>query len=39
LAEIALDVAGWWQVDEGCGTITRFVRPRDLDPELGPDGS
>ena len=39
LAEIALDVEGWWQVDQGCGKITRFIRPRDLDPELGPDGT
>ena len=39
LAEIALDVEGWWQVDGGCGKITRFIRPRDLDPELGPDGT
>jgi phosphohistidine phosphatase len=39
LAEIALDVEGWWQVDEGCGSIARFIRPRDLDPELGPDGT
>ena len=39
LAEIALDVEGWWQVDGGCGKITRFIRPRDLDSELGPDGT
>jgi phosphohistidine phosphatase len=39
LAEIRLDVAGWRQVDEGCGAIVRFVRPRDLDPALGPDGT
>jgi phosphohistidine phosphatase len=39
LAEIALDVEGWWQVDRGMGRIVRFIRPRDLDPELGPDGS
>jgi phosphohistidine phosphatase len=39
LAEIELDVAGWWQVDAGMGRITRFIRPRDLDPELGPDGT
>jgi phosphohistidine phosphatase len=39
LAEIALDVEGWWQVDAGMGRITRFIRPRDLDPELGPDGT
>ena len=39
LAEIELDVEGWWQVDAGCGRIGRFIRPRDLDPELGPDGT
>ena len=39
VAEIALDVEGWWQVDAGMGRIVRFIRPRDLDPDLGPDGS
>ena len=33
LAEIALDA---WN-DADAGRIVRFVRPRDLDPELGPD--
>ncbi|MBA3675944.1 MAG: histidine phosphatase family protein [Sphingosinicella sp.] len=37
LAEIALKVESWGEVAEGTGTLTRFVRPRDLDPELGPD--
>ena len=37
VAEIALPVAHWRAVDEGTGTLTRFIRPRDLDPELGPD--
>jgi phosphohistidine phosphatase len=37
LAEIAFDVASWRQVGEAAGTLTRFVRPRDLDPELGPE--
>jgi phosphohistidine phosphatase len=37
LAEISLPVERWSDVAEGIGTITRFVRPRDLDPELGPD--
>lgn len=27
----------WADVGEGRATITRFVRPRDLDPTLGPD--
>lgn len=35
LAEIALDVPCWRDVTSG--RIVRFVRPRDLDPELGPD--
>jgi phosphohistidine phosphatase len=39
LAEIALDVDHWRDVAKGMGIITRFIRPRDLDPELGPDGS
>jgi phosphohistidine phosphatase len=37
LAEIALPVERWTDVGEGDGELVRFVRPRDLDPELGPD--
>jgi phosphohistidine phosphatase len=37
LAEISLPVASWTAVAEGSGTLTRFIRPRDLDPELGPE--
>lgn len=37
LAEIVFDVERWEDVDVRGGTITLFVRPRDLDPELGPD--
>lgn len=37
LCEISLPVENWSQVAEGVGTIARFIRPRDLDPELGPD--
>ena len=37
LAEIALPADRWTEVAEGIGTLTRFIRPRDLDPELGPD--
>lgn len=36
VAEIRLPVDRWADVDAGAGTITRFIRPRDLDPELGP---
>ena len=37
LAEISLPVEHWHEVEEGMGTLTRFVRPRDLDPALGPE--
>ena len=37
LAEIRLPVGRWAEVGEGTGTLSRFIRPRDLDPELGPD--
>jgi len=37
LAEISLPVERWSDVTEGSGTLERFIRPRDLDPELGPD--
>lgn len=37
LAEISLPVERWSDVAEGIGTLNRFIRPRDLDPELGPD--
>ena len=37
LAEIQLPVEHWTDVAEESGTLTRFIRPRDLDPELGPD--
>ena len=36
LAELTL-AGGWSDVGSGTATLTRFVRPRDLDPELGPD--
>jgi phosphohistidine phosphatase len=37
LAEITFPVDTWSEVAEGRGTLRRFIRPRDLDPELGPD--
>lgn len=37
LAEISLRADRWNDVREGSGTLVRFVRPRDLDPELGPE--
>lgn len=37
LAEMTFDGEGWDAVRAGGATLTRFVRPRDLDPGLGPD--
>ena len=37
VAVIEFDVDHWADVAKGGGTLTRFMRPRDLDPELGPD--
>jgi phosphohistidine phosphatase len=37
LAEIDFAVDRWADVAEATGTLARFIRPRDLDPELGPD--
>lgn len=37
LVEMCFAVDRWDQVAEGAGDLVRFVRPRDLDPELGPD--
>ncbi|HEX8225045.1 MAG TPA: histidine phosphatase family protein [Allosphingosinicella sp.] len=37
VAEIELPAERWAEVKEGAGRILRFIRPRDLDPELGPD--
>ncbi len=37
VAGIELAVEHWAEVDEGSGSLVRFIRPRDLDPELGPD--
>jgi phosphohistidine phosphatase len=39
LAEMEFDVDRWEDIDEGTGRLVRLVRPRDLDPGLGPDGS
>ncbi len=37
-ARLRLPVAGWREVREGIpGRLETFVRPRDLDPALGPD--
>jgi phosphohistidine phosphatase len=37
IAELRFDVERWADVDEGGGHLVRFVRPRDLDPALGPE--
>ncbi len=31
LAEIDLDIDRWAELEDGCGRLERFVRPRDLD--------
>ncbi len=36
ICEIQLPAAQWSDLTEGSGKIMRFVRPRDLDPSLGP---
>lgn len=37
LVELSLPVDRWQDVNNGEGTMTRFIRPRDLDPKLGPE--
>lgn len=37
LAELSLDITQWEDIADNCATLGRFTRPRDLDPELGPD--
>jgi phosphohistidine phosphatase len=37
LVDIRFDAARWADVRAGGGTLSRFVRPRDLDPTLGPE--
>jgi phosphohistidine phosphatase len=37
LAEIAFEASAWSDIAAGTGTLSRFIRPRDLDPELGPE--
>lgn len=36
-AVFELDIAEWSELAEGCGSLVHFARPRDLDPELGPE--
>lgn len=37
IADMALDAPAWRDLAAGGATLTRFIRPRDLDPTLGPD--
>ncbi len=35
-AVFELDIENWADLEPGCGQLVHFARPRDLDPELGP---
>lgn len=37
VAEIHFDANHWQDIHAGDGHLVRFIRPRDLDPALGPD--
>lgn len=37
VAELVFDLDRWGQVTRGTARLARFIRPRDLDPSLGPD--
>ncbi len=37
LARIELDIERWADADDNIGELVQFIRPRDLDPTLGPD--
>ncbi len=37
VAEIRLPVDHWRDAAAGSGELARFIRPRDVDPELGPE--
>lgn len=37
LAELRFDIDSWDDAKEGGAVLTRFIRPRDLDPALGPE--
>ncbi|MDE0877482.1 MAG: histidine phosphatase family protein [Sphingomonas bacterium] len=38
IAEMAFDIDDWAAAAANGARLTRFIRPRDLDPTLGPDG-
>ncbi len=37
LAEMTIEIDDWEDLVSGSARFTRFIRPRDLDPTLGPD--
>ncbi|MFM6854192.1 MAG: histidine phosphatase family protein, partial [Sphingopyxis sp.] len=37
LAMMELAIDDWASLNGRCAALTRFIRPRDLDPELGPE--
>ena len=37
LAQLEIDIDHWADIGEPVAQLKRFVRPRDLDPSLGPD--
>ena len=36
-AVLELDIDSWADLDTGCGKLVHLARPRDLDPQLGPE--
>lgn len=36
VARLTLEIEKWADIKEGCGSLSGFIRPRDLDPSLGP---
>lgn len=36
-AVLELDIDSWGDIAEGCARLVAMTRPRDLDPELGPE--
>lgn len=37
IARMELNIDSWADIDRKCGKLTHFIRPRDLDAELGPE--
>jgi phosphohistidine phosphatase len=37
IARMELSIDNWAAIDRKCGQLTHFIRPRDLDAELGPE--